>query len=155
MRPRTGIAAVVVVAALLASLGWGKAEARNQPPIADGKPSEAKPATPAPAGRSGEAPVTFEFLGLSADKEYVRYRIRVNTDKLLEQVDVRLSYTGADKKRQTETLIWQNIVKSRQQPIEKGKAYEAEGYLGPGATAVDCRLARVVYKDMTTWTPAN
>src|SRR5712692_1427799 len=150
MRPRTGLGvAAVVVAALLTSLRSVKADPGKEPPSADEKRSEAKaPPQKKTPSRTGEAPVTVEFLGLDTDKEYVRYSIHVNTDKPLEQVDLGFSYTGADGKRQTETLIWQNIVKSKQQPIEKGKTYEDERYLGPGATRVDCKLLRVVYKDM-------
>ena len=147
MKPRTRVAAAVAVAALLMPLDCeGRASSRE--------PAPPKP-TAAPSGKSGEAPVTVEFLGVAPDKESVRYRIHVNTDKPLEQVDVGFTYTGADGKRQTETLIWQNIVKSRRQPIEKGRAYEDERYLAPGATRVDCKLLRVVYKDMTSWSPAK
>ena len=147
MRARTGLAAAAVVAALLTPFVCVATELQQ-------KKTPAKPAA-APSGKSGEAPVTVEFLGLAADKESVRYRIHVNTDKPLEQVDLGLTYTGTDGKRHTETLIWQNIVKSRRQPIEKGKVYEDERYLAPGPTAVDCKLLRVVYKDMTTWAPAK
>ena len=110
-----------------------------------------KSSAAATADQPASAPVAVEYLGLSADSEQVRYRIRVDTDKPLEQVDVELSYTGSDGKRQSETLVWQNIVKSRKKPIETNHAYEAESYLGPGATGVNCKLARVVYRDMTTW----
>lgn len=164
MRQRKGLAVAAMVAAFLTPLVCGKAEAANWLPSADGKGSEAKASpqkktpgnpAPAPSGRPGEAPVTVEFLGLSSDKEHVRYRIRVNTDKPLEQVDVGLTYTGTNGKRQTETVIWQNIVKSKRQPIGKGNAYEDESYLAPGASGVDCKLLRVVYKDMATWAPAK
>ncbi len=49
-------------------------------------------------------------------------------------------------------IAWQNIVHSTQQPIEKGKTYEAQTPLNPGATKAECLLKEVVFQDGTRWT---
>jgi hypothetical protein len=165
MRSRTRhAAAAAVLSSLLIPLGCGGPGAGRDASTADGKRSDAKalarkksPAktTPALPELPEETPVTVEFLGLSADKEHVRYRIHVETDRPVEQVDVGLVYTGGDGKQQRATFVWQNVVQSKRQPIEKGKAYEDEAYVGRGATGVACKVLHVVYKDTTPGMPAR
>ena len=110
------------------------------------------PASPGPTDAAG-APVTVEFLGLNAARDHVRYRIHVQTDKAIEQVDLALTYRDGKGSPYAETVVWQNIVKSRRQPIEKGKTYEDDSYVAPEASAVGVKLQRVVYTDRTTWSP--
>ncbi len=152
MRSRTGrAAAAVVLSSLLMPLGCGgkgsevKASAQKQSP---GRTTPVLPVLPE------EVPVTVEFLGLAADKEHARYRIHVVTGKPVMQVDVGLTYNGADGKEQRATVVW-NVDQSSRQPIEKGKTHEDEAYVGRGATGVVCKVLHVVYKDMTSWAPSR
>jgi hypothetical protein len=100
----------------------------------------------------GKAPVEFTFSGLSPDKEQVNYRIKVTTDKPIKQVDLAAKYMD-DKGKVLEetTVVWQNIVRAKREPIEKGKTYDATGFVEPGATKVEYKLARVVFEDGSTW----
>src|SRR5215471_17598821 len=99
----------------------------------------AKPAAAAALKADAGAPVAVELLGVAADKEHVRYRIHVNTAKPIEQVDLSVSYRSAGGAKQTETIVWQNIVHSKRQPIDQGKAYEDDSYLGPDLQGVEGR----------------
>jgi len=48
-------------------------------------------------------------------------------------------------------IAWQNIVHSTQQPIEKGKTYEAQTPLDSAATKAECSLKEVIFKDGARW----
>lgn len=99
-------------------------------------------------------PVEFTCLGLSADKTHFSYRVKVNTDKPISQVDIEVKSVDAKGKSSTETFLWQNIVKSHQQPIEKGKTYDVdENAVAEGTTKVECKMKRVVFVDGTSWSP--
>jgi hypothetical protein len=130
------------------------------------EPSNARPAaspqsTPAKTQSSQSAasestsgaPVEFFYGGITPDKTSISYKIRVNTDKPIEEVHLALKETDAGGKVVEQTMIaWQNIVRSHQQPIEKGKTYEAETPLDPAATKAECTLKEVIFKDGTRWT---
>ena len=153
MRSRTArTAAAVVLSSLLMPLGCGGKGRDVKAPAQKKSPGRTTPALPA---LPEQVPVTIEFLGLAADKEHVRYRIHVVTEKPVEQVDVGLTYNDAGGKEQRATVVWQNVVQSKRQPIEKGKTYEDEAYVGRGATGVVCKVLHVVYKDMTSWAPSR
>ncbi len=99
------------------------------------------------------APVEFIYGGITSDKTSISYKIKVNTDKPIEEVHLALKETDAGGKVVEQTMIaWQNIVHSAQQPIEKGKTYEDQTPLDPGATKAECLLKEVVFKDGTRWT---
>jgi hypothetical protein len=99
------------------------------------------------------APVEFIYGGITPDKTSISYKIKVNTDKPIEEVHLALKETDAGGKVVEQTMIaWQNIVRSHQQPIEKGKTYEAETPLDPAATKAECSLTEVVFNDGTRWT---
>jgi hypothetical protein len=106
----------------------------------------------APATTAG-APVEFSYGGLTPDKENISYKIKVNTDKPIMEVHLALKESDAGGKvvEQT-TVVWQNIVRSTQQPIERGKTYEAQTVLDPGATKAECLLKEVIFEDGTRWT---
>ena len=105
------------------------------------------------AKRDGN-PVEFTCLGLSADRTHFSYRVKVNTDKPISQVDIEVKSVDAKGKSSTETFLWQNIVKSHQQPIEKGKTYDVdENAVAEGTTKVECKMKRVVFADGTSWSP--
>jgi len=115
-------------------------------------PSKAENSQKTSESTSG-APIEFTCLGLSADKTGFSYRVKVNTDKPISQVDIEVKTVDEKGKSSTETYLWQNIVKSHQQPIEKGKTYESEETLAASAAKVECKMKRVVFADDTTWDP--
>jgi hypothetical protein len=110
-------------------------------------------ATSAPVTNDGERPVEFTYLGITPDKESISFEIKVNTSKPVSQVDIGIKYMddGSSKVLEETTYAWQNIVKSVRKPIEKGKTYEAEGYLPQGATKAECILKRVIFEDGSRW----
>ncbi|HXG93610.1 MAG TPA: hypothetical protein VNN73_14790 [Blastocatellia bacterium] len=116
------------------------------------KASTAPQTESAAAAKTDEQPVEFTCLGIAPDKQHIAYRIKVNTEKPIEQVDIEVRYLDDQGNVSTETIIWQNIVRSVRQPIEKGKTYDDESFLYPGTTKIECALKRVVFKDFTTWT---
>jgi hypothetical protein len=98
--------------------------------------------------------INFAFCLLPPDKKNISYKIRINTDKPISQVDLAVKETDdSGKVLMDTTMLWQNIVHSTQQPIEKGKTYDVQDYLYPGATKAECKLKRVVFQDGTTWSP--
>lgn len=110
------------------------------------------PQTTASESTSG-APVEFIYGGITPDKTSISYKIKVNTDKPIEEVHLALKETDAGGKVVEQTMIaWQNIVHSTQQPIEKGKTYEDQMSLDPTATKAECTLKEVIFKDGTRWT---
>ena len=145
-------AAALLVVVCAASLR-GYASPAPSPQRKSVTPSAAKPA--APPATSSAAPASIEYIGLTSDGERFRYRVRVNTPKAISQVDVSVAYTDAGGQRQTQTVIWQNIVHSKRQPIENGKSYEDDSYLGPNTKDVKVQLHRVVYQDGSSWSPAG
>jgi hypothetical protein len=107
---------------------------------------------PASTTETASAPVEFTYMGLTPDKENISYKIRVNTAKEISQVDIAVRYLDAQGQVVTETtLAWQNIIKSRKQPIEQGRTYEVEDYLEPGSLKAECQLKRVFFTDGSTW----
>ena len=99
-------------------------------------------------------PVEFTCLGLSADKTHFSYRVKVNTDKPISQIDIEVKSVDNKGKSSTDTFLWQNIVKSTQQPIEKGKTYDVdENAVAEGTAKVECKMKRVVFVDSTSWSP--
>jgi hypothetical protein len=99
-----------------------------------------------------EPPVELLSSGVPPGKAKIAFKIKVNTDKPINEVHLNLKETGADGKVVTDTmLVWANIVHSTRQPIEQGKTYEDDFALSPGAVAAECSLKEVVYKDSTRW----
>ena len=95
----------------------------------------------------------FNYGGITPDKTDITYKIKVNTDKPIDEVHLALKETdAAGKTVEQTTVVWQNIVRSTQQPIEKGKTYEAQTPLDPGAVKAECTLKEVIFKDGTRWT---
>jgi len=103
---------------------------------------------------AGARLIEFTYLGITSDKQNISYRIKVNTDKPISQVDLAVKeMDDSGKVLLDTTMLWQNIVKSVRQPIEKGKTYDVQDYLYPGAAKAECKLKRVVFKDGSTWSP--
>jgi hypothetical protein len=132
----------------------------NKPASTDTQPAAAAQSTPSKAASSqtaasqpaSGAPVEFTYGGITADKANISYKIKVNTDKPIEEVHLAFKATDAGGKvLDQSTIAWQNIVKSSRQPIEKGKTYEDTSAIDPAAAKVECSLKEVVFKDGTTW----
>lgn len=101
---------------------------------------------------STAAPVEYTFLGIDSKNSLVRYRIKVSTAKPIEEVDIAAKFIGANGKVINETtLVWQNIVGSKRQPIVSGRAYDDTSYMSPGTARFQSRVLRVVYADGTRW----
>ena len=107
--------------------------------------------TASPTETAG-APVEFTYTGVTPDKESISYKIRVKTAKPIKQVDIDIKYLDAQGKVVSEiTRAWQNIVKSKMQPIEQGKTYEVTDYLEEGSVKAECKLKRVFYTNGSIW----
>jgi len=118
-----------------------------QPPAA--KTEKAPEATTANAS----APVDLTVLGMSPDKTNVSYKIKVNTNKPIEEVHLALKETdGTGKVVADTTLVWQNIVGSTRKPIESGMTYEDHSTLDADVIKAEVSLKEVVFKDGTRWT---
>jgi len=101
---------------------------------------------------AGEAPVEFTYGGIAPGGTQISYKIKVNTEKPIEEVHMNLKEWDAGGKVLTETtLAWQNIVHSTRQPIEQGKTYDDTAALNSGAVKAECSLKEVVFKDNTRW----
>ncbi len=137
------------------SEGASASAATNQTVAGNAEKPAQGSATPATKGdeKGDGRPVELTCLGIAPDKEHIRYKIKVNTDKQISQVDFEVKYADDRGKADTETFIWQNIVRSTGQPIEKGKTYDVESYLAPGSIKAECKLKRVVFEDGTSWSP--
>ena len=115
-------------------------------------PAKAESSQTTASESTSGAPVEFIYGGITPDKTSISYKIKVNTDKPIEEVHLALKETDAGGKVVEQTTVaWQNIVHSHQQPIEKGKTYEAETPLDPAATKAECSLKEVIFKDGTRW----
>ncbi|HWT03799.1 MAG TPA: hypothetical protein VN256_26360 [Pyrinomonadaceae bacterium] len=117
-------------------------------PLATATPS----ATTSPATAGGERPVEVTYAGVTPDKESIAYKIKVNTEKHVSQVDLNMRYMDERGGVVEETTYaWQNVVKSVRKPIEKGQTYEREDPLPEGAARAEVTLKRVIFKDGTRW----
>ena len=147
---------ILILAAVLVSACGSK-----EPPSSN---TQAAASTPSPSLKvessqsttsqpTNGAPVEFVYGGITPDKTDITYQIKVNTDKPIDEVHLALKETNAGGKTvEQTTVVWQNIVRSTQQPIEKGKTYEAQTPLDPGAVKAECTLKEVIFKDGTRWT---
>ena len=98
-------------------------------------------------------PVDFTPLGTQpGPPPAFHFNIKINADKPITQVDIGIKFLDAGGKVVDQTTyVWQNIVKSQRQPIEKGKTYEDNSPLLSGATKAEAKLLRVHFKDGTDW----
>lgn len=109
-------------------------------------------AAPSPSAVAGERPVEFTYVGVTPDKESVAYKIKVTSAKPVRQVDLNMKYM--DEKGgvvEETTYAWQNVVKSKKNPIEPGETYEVKDPLPEGATRAEVTLKRVHFEDGTVW----
>ena len=145
---------IILAAVLVSACGSKEPSSSNtQPAASTQSPSKIEGSqSPASQTTSG-APVEFFYGGITPDKTSISYKIKVNTDKPIEEVHLALKETDARGKVVEQTAIaWQNIVHSTRQPIEKGKTYEDQTPLDPAAVKAECTLKEVVFKDGMRWT---
>lgn len=149
----------ITLSVLLTSCGdkQEKVSTNSSPtPTATKEAETTNVATPTPASspttKATERPIDFTYLGIKPDKQHIGYRIKVNTEKPISQVDLGFKFTDAGGKVLEETtFLWQNIVHSKRMPIEKGQTYNVEDYLPEGTTKAEVVLKRVVFEDGTYW----
>ena len=146
--------ALIVAAVFLSACGGNNQRASN---------SKSQPAASAASSNTGSqsaasqtttgAPVELILGGITPDKTNVSYKIKVNTDKPIDGINLALKETD-DKGKVVEetTIVWQNIVGSTRRPIEKGKTYEDQTPLDPSALKAEVTLKEVIFKDGTRWT---
>ena len=145
---------IILAAVLVSACGSKEPTSSNTQPAASTQSPSKTEGSQSPASQTtGGAPVEFFYGGITPDKTSISYKIKVNTDKPIEEVHLALKETDAGGKVVEQTTVaWQNIVHSTQQPIEKGKTYEAQTPLDSAATKAECSLKEVVFKDGTRWT---
>lgn len=123
--------------------------AASASPAVSGTTAEAKTGTVATAGA---APVELTYLGLESDKQNFRYRVKIVTTQPIRQVDITYQcFDAAGQPTDDLTVAWQNIVKSTQQPIERGKTYEDSAPLMAEAARCNVELGNVYFTDDTHW----
>ena len=142
---------VIVILTLMASSCGGRqtSSATNSSAPASAMAANSPAAQVAQAPASG-APVELVSCALTADKLSVAYKIKINTDKAIDEVHLALKTNAGGKPDET-TLIWQNIVGSTRRPIENGKTYEDQSPLESGVTRAECVLKEVIFKDGSNW----
>ena len=102
--------------------------------------------------KNANAPTELISVGIAPDRENYVYKLKVNTDNPISEVeiDVRL-YDARGKMLDESTITWQNIVNETRQPTEKGKTYEATHFLEPDSTKVEAEVKHVYFWDGRIW----
>lgn len=146
---------IILAALLVSACGSKEPSSSNTQPAASTQATPAKAVssqTTASESTSG-APVEFIYGGITPDKANVSYKIKVNTEKPIDEVHLALKeMDGKGKGVEDTTVVWKNIVGSTRRPIENGKTYEDQTALDPAAVKAECSLKEVVFKDGTRWT---
>jgi hypothetical protein len=142
---------VIVLAALLLSACQKATNHEATTRAADASPATSSQAA-APQSTSG-TPVEFTYTGITPDKANVAYKIKVNTDKPIDEVHLAFKDMDPRGKVLDDTIIiWQNMAGSTRRPIEKGQTYDDQTALDPAATKADVSLKEVIFKDGSKWT---
>lgn len=151
----------LVIASLLGTLslsacagGQQNVQPNNSSTSEVATPTAATPTVSATASttETSETPIEFTYLGLTPGAPRLRYKIKVLTGKPISQVDLGVRYMDrSGNVLDDTTLLWQNIVRSKREPIEKGKTYDVEDFAPDGTTKADVVLKRVVFTDGTYW----
>ncbi len=144
----------IVLAALLVSACQKQTTPGTATPLTSGSPatsSQTAPQTSGPLTTSG-SPVEFTYTGITPDKANAAYKIKINTDKPIEEVHLAFKDMDAKGKVLDDTMvIWQNMPGSTRRPIEKGQTYEDQTALDPAAVKADVSLKEVIFKDGSRW----
>ena len=146
---------VILAAALLSACSQTQSTSNNNRAANAAAPAASATHSPAAALQStSSAPVEFIYTGITADKANAAYKIKVNTDKPIDEVHLTLKEINANGKVvEDTTVIWSNIAGSTRRPIEGGKTYEDQTALDPAATKAEVSLKEVIFKDGTRWRP--
>jgi hypothetical protein len=94
------------------------------------KSAESKAAT----SDANARPVEFTFLGITPDKENISYRIKVNTDKPIDEVDLSLKETDAGGRSPATEAARRKLIAP-----EPERSAEADGRYEHQQTRVDRR----------------
>ena len=147
---------VMVLAVLLLSACQKQTTPGVVTPAANGSPATSSQATSPgsePQTTSG-TPVEFTYTGITPDKANVAYKIKINTDKPIDEVHLGFKDMDAKGKILDDTrIVWQNMAGSTRRPIENGKTYEDQTALDPAAVKADVSLKEVIFKDGSRWSP--
>jgi hypothetical protein len=148
---------IILAAALLSACSQAQSTSNTNRTANVAAPASSANSSPAAGLQStSSAPVEFTYTGMTADKTSAAYKIKVNTDKPIDEVHLTLKETDAHGKVVEDTIvIWANIVGSTRHPIETGKTYEDQTALDPAATKADVSLKEVTFKDGTRWSPSG
>ncbi|MSP59241.1 MAG: hypothetical protein EXR72_02685 [Myxococcales bacterium] len=106
---------------------------------------------------AGGAPVEASFVKVDADREVLVYKVKINTDKPLKQVDMKFHYLDADgKELSAAPFSWQNNIKGKIEPIQKGRSYENADPTLPEHTAkCTIDITMIHFVDGSKWTPGK
>jgi hypothetical protein len=148
--------ALLIAAILVLSSCSGKSEVganqNSSPATSQSGAAKTEKAVEITKTDANAPPVEFTFLGITPDKSNVSYKIKVNTDKPIDEVHLALKeMDGKGKVVEETTIVWQNIVGSTRRPIENGKTYEDQTALDPTALRAECSLKEVIFKDGAKW----
>jgi hypothetical protein len=96
--------------------------------------------------------VELVSVGIVPDKESYVYKLKVNTDNPISEVEIGVRLYNVSGKMLDESIItWQNIVKGTRQPTGKGKIYEATHFLEPDSTKVEAEVRHIYFEDGSIW----
>jgi hypothetical protein len=132
----------------------GSARASSLIPVhtQDGKTEDAGSGSQNAQTRNANAPVEVIAVGIAPDRENYVYKLMVNTDNPISEVEINVRlYDARAKMLDESTITWQNIVNGTRQPTEKGKTYEASHFLEPDSTRVEAEVKHVYFWDGSIW----
>jgi len=102
--------------------------------------------------QNANAPVELVSVGIVPDRESYVYKLKVNTDNPISEVEIGVRLYNVRGKMLDESIItWQNIVKGTRQPTGKGKIYEATHFLEPDSTKVEAEVRHIYFEDGSIW----
>ena len=102
--------------------------------------------------KNANAPVELISVRIAPDRENYIYKLKVNTDNSISEVEINIRlYDARGKMLDESTITWQNIVNETRQPTEKGKTYEATHFLEPDSTKVEAEVKHVYFWDGSIW----
>ena len=117
---------LIILGVLLLSACQKQTTSNANPLTTEAAPvASSQPGSQREAQTTNSAPVELNSSGITADKTSIAYKIKVDTDKPIDEVHLALKeMDGKGKVIEDTTIVWQNIVGSTRRPIENGKTYE-------------------------------
>jgi hypothetical protein len=148
----TGFLCVVAIVSGACGSGRSSPSAGAKPEVSPASSPGAEAPSSATSKTTSAAPVELIQSGITDDKANVSYRIKVNSDKPIDEVHLALKEIDAQGKViGSNSIVWQNIVGSTRKPIESGKTYEDQTALDPGTAKAAISLKEVIFKDGSSW----